>query len=69
MGRFRNSTRERSTRPVQIEYTDAASADEATRYNDTDETSKTEGEKKKNTKWSSRENIKNQDKEVEAKYK
>ena len=26
-------------------------------------------EKKKNTKWSSRENIKNQDKEVEAKYK
>ena len=47
MGRFRNSTRERSTRPVQIEYTHAASADEATRYNDTDEASKTEGEKKR----------------------
>ena len=27
----------------------AESTDEATRYNDTDETSKTEGEKKKNT--------------------
>jgi hypothetical protein len=49
VGRFRNSTRERSTRPVPIEYTDAGSTDVATRYNDTDEASKTEGEGKKNT--------------------